>query len=216
MNKVIKILIISDFFLFGAWGFLAPIFAIFIVQNITAGDVTEAAKVAGFTYLVYWIVKSFLQIPISRYLDARHGEKDDFWFMVLGTFLAGLTPFGFLISSLAWHIYGFQALHALGMALVVPAWAAIFTRHIDKGREAFSWGMDSTFLGFGTGITGGVGGIIAAVFGFNIVLMLVGALMLISCFFLLLIRKDIIPSDHISPSFSTKRSRNYYDQPRAR
>ena len=113
----------------------------------------KATEVAGFTFLIYWIVKSFLQIPISRYLDAHHGEKDDFWFMVSGLFLAGLVPFGFLISSLPWHIYAFQALHALSMALVVPSWNAIFTRHMDKKRIAFEWSMNSTVIGLGYGIS---------------------------------------------------------------
>ena len=207
VNKVIKTLIISDFFLHSGWGFFAPVFAIFITDNIVAGNAAEAAKVAGFAAAVYWIVKSLLQIPISQYLDKRHGEKDDFWFMVLGLFLASLSPFGFLISSLPWHIYAFQLVYALGMALFVPSWNAIFTRHIDKGREAFEWGMDSTFLGIGAGITGALGGITVAFFGFKIVFVLVGTLYIISSLLLLLIHKEILPRDHIFPKhFSFKRN----------
>jgi len=201
VNKVIKTLIISDFFLHSGWGFFAPVFAIFITENIVAGNVAEAAKVAGFAAAVYWIVKSLLQIPISQYLDKRHGEKDDFWFMVLGLFLASLSPFGFLISSLPWHIYAFQLVYALGMALFVPSWNAIFTRHIDKGREAFEWGMDSTFLGIGAGITGAIGGITVAFFGFKIVFVLVGTLYIVSSLLLLLIHKEILPRDHIFPKY---------------
>ena len=100
INKVIKILVVSDFFLNSAWGLLAPIFALFIVQNITFGNTAQAAKVAGFSTLCYWAVKSFLQIPIAKYLDKNHGEKDDFLFIVLGTFLTGLVPIGYFFSSL--------------------------------------------------------------------------------------------------------------------
>ena len=90
VNKVIKTLIISDFFLHSGWGFFAPIFAIFIAENIVMENPVEAAKVAGFAAAAYWITKSLLQIPIGHYLDKRHGEKDDFWFMVSGLFLAGI------------------------------------------------------------------------------------------------------------------------------
>lgn len=197
INKVIKTLIISDFFLNSGWGLLGPIFAIFIIDNIAIGGPTEAAKVAGFAALFYWIVKSFLQIPIGRYLDKNHGEKDDFWFMVFGTFLTGLVPFGFLISSQPWHIYGLQALQGAAMAMVVPAWAAIFTRHIDKGKEAFEWGVESTSLGFAAGITGAVGGIMVASFGFAIIFILVGGFTIFSASLLLLIHKEIAPRDHI-------------------
>lgn len=199
INKVIKILISSDFVLNSGWGLLAPVFAIFLVQKIAAGDPVEGAKIAGFAALTYWIVKSSLQIPIGRYLDERRGEKDDFWFMVLGTFLAGLTPFGFILSSQPWHIYGLQILHAFGMAMAVPSWSAIFTRHIDKDKEAFEWGVESTSLGFGVGIAGAIGGILAAIFGFKVIFILVGSFTIISACLLLFIHKEIAPRDKLFP-----------------
>lgn len=197
INKVIKFMIISSFLLCAAWGFLTPIFAIFILEKITAGSPAKAAEVAGFAFFVYWGVKSILQIPISLHLDKNHGEKDDYWFMVLGLFICALTPLGYLISSAAWHIYSFEVLHAVGLALFVPSWYAIFTRHIDKGREAFEWGMDSTFLGFGTAITGALGGLLAATVGFNVIFILTAVINIISSFILIFIHKDIMIQDHI-------------------
>ncbi|NCO80220.1 MFS transporter [bacterium] len=199
INKAIKILISSDFFLNSGWGLIAPIFAIFLVQKIAIGNPVEGAKIAGFASLIYWVAKSFIQIPIGRFLDKKGGEKDDFWFMVFGTFLSGLVPFGFLISSLPWHIYSLQLLHAIGMAMAVPAWSAIFTRHIDKGKEAFEWGIESTSLGFGAGIAGAIGGILVAIFGFWVVFILVGTLTIISALLLLLIHKEIAPRDKLFP-----------------
>jgi len=200
MNRVIKVLVLSDFFLNAAWGLLSPVFALFIMQNITGGDTIKAAEVAGFSFLFYWVVKSFLQIPIGHYLDKNYGEKDDFIFMILGTFISGLVPFGFLISNAPWHIYVFQILHAVGMAMLIPSWYAIFTRHIDKGKEAFEWGTDSTVLGFGAGITGAVGGILT-VFGFQPILIFSGLFNLISAIILLAIKKDISPRNRTSPRF---------------
>jgi hypothetical protein len=194
-------MIYSDFVLHSGWGFLGPVFAIFIVQNIAAGDPIEGAKIAGFASLSYWIIKSSLQIPIGKNLDKNHGEKDDFRFMIFGTFLTGFVPFGFMLSSQPWHIYAFHALHAVGMAMVIPSWSAIFTRHIDKGREAFEWSLRSTALGFAAGITGALGGILAAAYGFNIIFILVGSLSMVSSLMLLGIDKGIIDRDNISPKF---------------
>ena len=199
INKVIRFMIYSDFVFHSGWGFLGPVFAIFIVQNIAAGDPIEGAKIAGFASLSYWIVKSSLQIPIGKNLDKNHGEKDDFRFMVFGTFLTGLVPFGFMISSQPWHIYAFQIIHAVGMAMVIPSWSAIFTRHIDKGEEAYQWSLRSTSLGFGIGIAGALGGIIASTYGFNLIFILVGTLSIISAFLFLLIHKDVAPYDKILP-----------------
>ena len=199
INKIVKTLIVADLFVNTGWGLLGPVFAIFIVQNITGGNASDAAEVAGFASLFYWTVKSVLQIPLGKYLDRNHGEIDDFQFMVLGKFLTALVPFGFLISSQAWHIYAFHVLHAIGNAMVVPSWSAIFTRHIDKGKEAYEWGLRSTFLGFGVGVAGAVGGMIAAIFGFRIILILVGSLTFVSACILTLISKDISPYNHIFP-----------------
>ncbi|MDO8530020.1 MAG: MFS transporter [bacterium] len=195
LNKIIKTLIISDFFLNSGWGLMGPIFAIFIVKNVATGSISEAAKIAGFAALSFWITKSLLQIPIGRYLDKNHGEKDDFWFMVAGTFLLALVPIGFLFSNQAWHIYALQMLHALAASLNFPSWSAIFTRHIDKGKEAFEWGTHSTVSGMGMGLAGGIGGIAVAYFGFSIVFIFVSALSLLCGFLLLIIKNDISPEN---------------------
>ncbi|MEA3344219.1 MAG: MFS transporter [Patescibacteria group bacterium] len=200
MNKVIKFLIASDFFLFASWGLLSPIFAIFILKNVNQ-DIAKAAEIAGFAALIYWITKSILQIPISRFLDRVHGEKDDYWFMILGLFVTGLVPFGFLVSSCAWHIYAFQVLSAIGMAFFYPSWCAIFTRHIDKNKAAFGWAMDSAFVGFGVGVTGGIGGVMASIWGFDAILIIVGAFSIFSAFILLLAHNHILPRDHAFPYY---------------
>ena len=196
INKVIKILTYSDIVFFSATGFIAPIFAIFLTGQIKGGDI----KVVGFAAAFYWIVKSILQIPIASYLDKRKGEKDDFYFMAIGLFLASIVPFGYILSSLPWHIYVFQCLLGVGMAMNLPAWCAIFTRHIDKGKEAFEWSIRSTGLGLGTGIAGAVGGIAVATIGFERLFVMVGILGFIGAFLLLAIKNSIYPRDHFKPN----------------
>lgn len=198
INKVIKVLIVSDILLLTGFGFIAPIFAIFIAQRITVGDTAEAAKVAGFAMAIYWGVKSILQIPFGKYLDKNHGEKDDLYFVIIGNILAGLAAFGYIFSSLPWHIYLLKGVYSLGMAMNIPGWTAIFTRHIDKGKEAFEWATRSTFIGIGAGASGALGGIIASQFGFNVLFAGVGVFVLASAFLPLLIYKDITPKDKVS------------------
>jgi len=191
INKVIKALIISECILNSAWGFIGPIFAIFIVETITMGDPGRAARVAGFSTLVYWFVKSFLQIPISRYLDKNHGERDTFWFNFSGRALIAIVPFGYLVSSLPWHIYACQVVYALGSAMIIPSFYSIFTKFIDKGKEAFEWGMNSTMLGFGVGITGALGGILYSYFGYQIIFILVGSVTILSALVMLFVKKEV-------------------------
>jgi DHA1 family quinolone resistance protein-like MFS transporter len=199
INKIIKILIFSDVFILSGFGFITPIFAIFIAQRMTTGNIIEAAKIAGFATGIYWGVKSIVQIPFGRYLDRMQGERDDLLFIVFGNILAALAVFGYIFSSSALHIYLCQGIYALGMAMNIPGWCAIFTRHIDKGKEALEWSTRATLIGVGAAITGITGGIIAAEFGFDILFLLVGVFALFSAFlplsvYKILMIKDGVPS----------------------
>lgn len=182
-----------DLVINSAWGLLGPVFAIFLLEDIAMADVATGARIAGFATLFYWITKSLLQIPIGNYLDKNHGEIDDFWFYVVGVIITAIVPFGFLVSSLPWHIYLFQVLHALGMSMIVPSSYAIFIRHTDKGKEAYESGLDSTLFGIGAGITGAVGGILASYIGFDAIFILVGVFSFLSLIFIFPVRKDMLP-----------------------
>ena len=193
VNKVMRAYIYWDLVINSAWGLLAPVFAIFLLERIAIGNVAEGAKIAGFATLFYWITKSILQIPIGRYLDKNHGEIDDFWFYVIGTVITGIVPLGFLFSSLTWHVYALQILHAVGMAMIVPSSYAIFIRHTDKGREAYESGLDSTLFGIGAGITGAIGGILAGYIGFNLIFVLTSVFSFISLIFIFPVRRNMLP-----------------------
>lgn len=189
INKVVRYLIASDLALSAGWGFIAPIFAIFIVDKIEGGD----ASVAGFAIGLYWITKSLVQPFLARYLDRNHGEIDDFYFLAGGLFVAGLVPLGYLFISMPWQLYAVEFIHALAMACVIPTWAGIFTRHIDKGQEAFEWSIESTALGLGAGIAGITGGVLVEKFGFQSVFILVSAFTMLAVMVLFPVRPLIIP-----------------------
>ncbi len=187
MNKVIKVLIYSDLALLTGLGFAAPIFAIFLTENIKGGNV----EVAGFAAAIYWIVHAAVMIPFGKYLDKRQGEKDDLWFIILGNLLAAVGVFGYLVSTVPWHIYLLQAIYGIGMAMNMPGYTAIFTRHIDKGREAFEWSVRGALVGIGTGVAGALGGVIAQNFGFNTLFVGAGIFIILSSVLPIFILKEM-------------------------
>ena len=189
INKVIKTLVLADLCFWSGWGLLSPIFAIFVIQNIE----NSSLSVIGLSSAIYWILKSFLRVPIGIFLDSRKGEEDDFWFLFFGFALSSLTPFGYLMAKYPYHIYLLQSLQAISMAMALSGWTAIFTRHIDEGKEATEWGIDATMVGFGIGASGILGSMIAQIFGFKTLFILVGALGIIAATFLLGILKIISP-----------------------
>ena len=195
INKVIRTLIASDFLLQSGWGLIGPIFAIFLTKQIQGGNLA----MVGFVAATYWITKSIVQPFIAHFMDVKKGEKDDFNFLIKGMYIANLIPLGYLFSTQPWHIFTLEFIRGLAMACVIPSWAAIFTRHIDKGWEAFSWSIESTAVGFAAGFAGAFGGIIASFLGFKTLFILVTLFGLISSSLLFLIRNQIFPRDHFAP-----------------
>lgn len=190
-NHVIKVLIATDVTLMSGLGFITPIFAIFISDRIAGGNLA----MVGYAAAVYWITKSIVVIPFGAFLDRNHGEKDDLLFILIGSLLASIAVFGYIFASLAWHVYALQVVYAIGMGMNIPGYTAIFTRHIDKGREALDWSVRSSLVGFATGIAGALGGIAAQQWGFNTLFVLVGTIVFISSLLPVLCLKHISPKN---------------------
>lgn len=186
-NKVIRILILADVALLTGFGFILPIFAIFVTEQIQGGDV----RVIGFVTFIYWIILSLVLIPCGRYLDKTKGEKDDLYFIIIGIVLSIVAVFGLIFAFLPWHLYLLWSIYAIGMGIYFPGYMAIFTRHIDKGKEALSWSTRMALVGMGMGIAGILGGTVVYYFGFNVLFFGIIILLLISIIFPLLILKEL-------------------------
>ncbi len=172
INHVVKTLVLSDLYINAGFSVFAPVFAVFVTKQVEGGTLA----VVGFAAAIFQIFKSSLQIPIAKYLDKNHGEYDDFYSMVFGTFLISLVPFLYLFATKASHVYIIQALYGIGASFAIPPWYAIFTRHVDKMQENVEWSMDSIAIGVGAAVSAALGGFFAEKFGFQFVFLLGGML----------------------------------------
>ena len=204
INKVIKILIMSDIALLTGYGLILPVFAIFLTQRIQGGNV----EVAGFAAAIYWIVKSIVIIPFGKYLDKNHGEKDDLAFIIAGNFLAAISVIGYLFAWLPWHVYVLQGIFAVGMGMNVPGYTAIFTRHIDKGKEAFEWSVRGSTAAVGTGLAGALGGVVAMHFGFQSLFVGVALFYVLSALLPFLITDEMSAANRPAPKIPKTKSTN--------
>lgn len=198
INKVIKIIVVADFFYNSAFASFAPIFAIFVIGHIKNGS----AGVAGLAVSAYWIAKSIFQLPIARLLDRTDGENDEYWSVVLGYLFTGLIPFAYLFVSEPWHLYLINAVYGFIMAWTVPAWYSIFTRHVDKWRISFEWSLESVFaVGVATAAASALGGYIADNFGFNTLFIAAGAVSIASSFMMMTMKKHLLKRKELEPVF---------------
>jgi MFS family permease len=188
INRLVQYFILADLVFLAGWGLLDPIFAIFVVQKIEAATIATVGSLVG----VYWIVKSVLQIPVSLFLDKIEGEKDDFYTLIIGLLIAAIALFSFMAATKIWHVYAIQVVKAIAFALYLPAWRAIFSRHLDKGKVAFEWALSSTSVGLSMGLMAIVGGALAS-FSFNSIFLFGGLFSLGSALILLFMPDLVLP-----------------------
>ena len=198
LSKFIKRFIIADTALFAGWGFVDPIFSIFLVKEIIGASLVTV----GIATSIYWILKSVIQVPIAVYLDKTDGEKDDFYALIAALIIVGIGAISLTAATKVWHIYLIQAIKAVGFAMYVASWPALFSRHLDKKHTSLDWSLDSTSVGLGIGITGFFGGIIVTWLGYSAVFLLAGIFSFISAAILISVPNMIFPpkvSEGISP-----------------
>ena len=172
VSHTIRVLITSDFLINSGVTLFGPVFAIFVTEQIRGGSI----ETVGFAAAISQIVKSILQIPVARYLDRNHGEYDDFYSMVTGTLLFATVPFLYLLASTPQHLYLIQVVSGIGLALAVPPWYAIFTRHIDAMKENVEWSLESIAIGISGAAAAALSGVMVSNFGFQSVFVFGGVL----------------------------------------
>jgi len=196
INKVIKILVSIDFATNFAFGSFAPVFAIFLTSKISGGN----AESAGFAMAAYWLTKSIFQLPIAKFLDKTNGEKDDFYALIFGNLMGSVSIFLYGFANTTTHIYIIQAILGLSMAIAVPAWYGIFTRHIDRKKTSFEWSLESVFsIGIATAASGALGGIVATRLGFDALFIGAGIIALCATFSMIFLQPYLIPKKKIKP-----------------
>lgn len=133
-------------------------------------------RVIGLATACYWIVRTATTVPLSRFMDRTDGERDEFYFVIAGTFIMSSLPLFYLFVSLPWHIYLIQAVLGLVNSMAVPGWRILFTDHLDHGKTGFEWSLEDIAIGISVGASAYLGSILADKFGFQIVFILLAAL----------------------------------------
>ena len=176
MHKVLKLLILNDLFFWTALGFVGPILAIYINDDISGGTL----GLTGLAMSIYWILKSIVALVTSRFTDREKGNKFKLSTLIIGSVIIFLVPFGYLFARNIIHIIIIQAIFGFSAGLVYPGWMTLFTRFLNEGDEGFDWSLDSAALSLGNGIAIALSGFIAEAFGFSTLFYIVIALNFVS------------------------------------
>lgn len=183
MNRTLKILMLSDIFVLTGFGLFDPILAIFVKEELVGGTIFAA----GLASTIFFITKSIVQLPFSRYVDT-HDEKVKWLF--LGTLLLAVVPFIFILAKDIKLIYLAQFIRGVGVGLAYPTWLGLWSVNLDKKQESFEWSVYATFTGIGIAATASAGAAIAQFVGYKFTFLLTGILSIVGCFILLTLAKN--------------------------
>jgi MFS family permease len=195
LNKIIKYLVASDLIFYTGWGLISPIFAIFLLDSIVGGT----AFVVGMSAAVNLVVRSILRVPFGIFADKN--ERIAYELMLWGLLVSALIPIGYIYSKTPMQIYLLQSVLGAGLAMSTAGWTALFSRHMDKGKESTEWGVDAVAVGLGPGIAAALGGLAVTYLSFNFVFILVTLAGLAGVVILLVIKKKILKSKRLIPKF---------------
>lgn len=183
INKIVLFLLLSDAFIMTGFGLVDPIIAIFISDSIKGGSIFAA----GLASTIFFITKSVIQLPFSRYVDT-HDSKIK-W-LIVGSLLIALVPFIYIFASDIYYIYLAQFIYGIGSGLAYPTWLGLWSTHLDKNHESFEWSLYSTTIGIGTAAAASIGAALSDFVGFQFTFAVVGIMSLAGCIVLYVLEKQ--------------------------
>jgi MFS family permease len=177
-NKPLKILILINIIFFFGANMFPPVFALFVKE------IGGSALAAGSIWATFAIFTGLL-IFIFSHLGDKIKEKE---YLVLGGYFFRLIAWiGYFFANSLWHLYVLQIILALGESMGTPAFNAIYSEHLDRGKFVKQWGLLSSTHMIVMGLSAFLGGFFVNQFGFRPLFLFMAALAGVS-FVLLLVQ----------------------------
>lgn len=186
MNKILRLLTISDLFIVGSFGLIQPILAIFLTQNIHGASVSAI----GLAVTIQLFTKAVFQIMIARWADCERGNCRELHALVVGSIIISIVPLMYAFVGTMWFVYIIQLLYGFGNALSYPSWRVMFSRYVNQDKAGYEWSVYDTVISLGTAATAAIGGLLAEQFSFRILFVIVSLLSFIGTMFIVMIFKQ--------------------------
>lgn len=167
-DPIVKAFIVSECFFCSGWNFITPLFAIFVVENVTRGSIEAAAG----GYSIFLISRVVFELICGRFF-AHASDRKKLAVVIFGFFIISLAYLGFAFSKDILQIFIFYIILGAGIGLSTPAKNSVFSVHLDKNKEATEWSIADATSAICMALSTALGGFIAATYGFQ-ALFLVG------------------------------------------
>lgn len=162
INEVVKAYIIAESFVWAAWNFVTPIFAVFVINSIEAGSV----QLAGMAFSTYLISRVVFEL-ISGKLLIHSSDNKKYIFTIIGIAFISLAYLGFAFAKTLPMLFLFYAVAGVGLGIASPAKNALFSMHLDKNKESSEWGIADAMTFIAMALAATIGGFVAEQYGFT-------------------------------------------------
>ena len=183
MYKAIKILLFTNSFVLFAGFMLGPIYAIF-VEDI-GGDLLDAGLTTG----IFDVAAGITTLVAGRFTDRM---KESELMVVAGYIIMGGGFLLYMLVDSIWMLFVVQAIIGFAEAFYSPAFNAIYSKHLSRERAATQWGMWESNNYFTAAIGAAAGGILATVFSFNVLFIVMAALCFFSAVFIWRLPREVL------------------------
>ena len=167
IDPVVKAYIVSESFLWSAWNFTTPIFAVFATQNIKHGSVEIAAS----AFSTYLITRVIFELISGRY-TARFNDVKKMYVTTVGAGAISFAYIGFAFAAATPELFLYYSLAGAGLGFMSPAKNSLFSVHLDKNKEATEWSIADATSFIAMALATALGGFIAGSYGFKILFLL--------------------------------------------
>lgn len=174
-NNVINFLTLSDVFVWGPFVIVSSLSGIYLSKKL--GKNIE--EFLGIGIAIYFLTRSFFQIPIGIITDKIKKDRDEILFVLLGGILMGSVFFFYPHITASKQYYFLQFIFGLGAALNVTSWRKLFAQNLSKSKEGLEYGLYEMIISLSAAFFSIAAGIVANVSEtyFDIVMYGVGTLM---------------------------------------
>jgi len=174
-NIFVKAVITSETIFWSSQNLFAPIFAIFVANEISGGNIETAATAIS----MYWVVRILLELFSTIFFN-KPKETTRLALVIIGFIITGIAQFFFIKADSILSIYIIYSAIGIGIGLASPQRNALFSSHIDKDQETTEWGAYDVIVFIGIALSTTLGGFIATQYGFKSLFLVSGILCLVS------------------------------------
>ena len=167
VNPLVKAYIVSESLMWSAWNFIIPIFAVFIVENVSGGNI----QLAAIGYSTYLMSRVVFELISGKYLLGTNDRKK-VMLVIIGMICVSLSYLGFAVVREVYLLLFYYFVAGMGLGLAMPAKNSLFSIHLDKDKEATEWSLSDAFQFSAMAVATGIGGFIAYHYGFQPLFML--------------------------------------------